>query len=241
MQEITGDDLLDSDGQIEIQMPDHWTGEWVCERMIRAFETLRIVGGRVGPKQFGTCWAEYALEYKEVVVRRRAADGEVQRMEEALAWPASYLNGPTLAHSLSRDAVLLWTSVKAAGGDVQPIIRQRYLEACSRAERAASTTNAGLAARRAQAEEDCRKWFEGQLASREKNWAASERAEKLEALERQRTIRLERELAKLPDVRPKPADGANGRVITDRTLRQFRMAGFDVIARGLRRDQVQVR
>ena len=67
----------DGDGQIEIQMPDHWTGEWVCERMIRAFETLRIVGGRIGPKEYGTCWAEYALDYKEVRLRPRAGFGEI--------------------------------------------------------------------------------------------------------------------------------------------------------------------
>lgn len=241
MQEITGDAILDGDGQIEIQMPEHWTGEWVCERMIRAFETLRIVGGRIGPKEYGTAWAEYVLDYKEVQVRPRAGFGDVERMEQALAWPATYLNGPTLAHSLSRDAVLLWTSVKAAGGDVQPVIRQRYLEATARATRQAETASVQAVAQRAQVEQECRAWFDAQLARREPNWAASERAEKREALERQATIRIERELAKIKEVRPKAADGANGRVITDRALRTFRMAGFDVIARGLVRDQVQIR
>jgi hypothetical protein len=110
---------------------------------------------------------------KRSKLRPRAGFGEVECMEEALAWPATYLNGPTLAHSLSRDAVLLWTSVKAAGGDVQPVIRQRYLEASARATRQAETANAQAAAQRTQVEQECRAWFEAQLARREPNWAAS--------------------------------------------------------------------
>lgn len=240
-QMITGDDILDANVPIALQMPEHWTGEWVCERMIQAFETLRKIAPRGGPKEFGTIWAEYALDYKEVRLRPRAEDGEVAKMEEALAWPARYLNGETLARRLTRDAVGFWAYHQSLDHDIEPLIRERYQAAWARAQKIADDTNRGIAAKRAEEARSAEEWFEKELRRREVNWSRSEREEKIAALTHQKHQRLDRELAKLVDVKPKASDGANGLCISTRALREFRRVGYDIIAAGLRRDQVRVR
>ena len=209
--------------------------------MIQAFETLRKIGGRVGPKKFGTSWAEYALDYKEVVVRARAGYGEVEMMEEAIAWPGVHLAGETLARRLARDAVGFYCYHKASGHDLEPLIRERYLAALRRATEAANAENARMQARRSEIVADGQRWYAEQLSKREKNWAPSERAEKIRWLEHQRGGRVQDELDKLVPVVPRAKDGANGVCITMAALRDFRKAGFDIIAKALHRDQVPVR
>jgi hypothetical protein len=240
-QTITGDDILNATAPIALEMPEHWTGEWVCERMIQAFETLRKIAPRGGPKEFGTIWAEYALDYKEVRLRRRAEDGEVAKMEEALAWPARYLNGEALGRRLMRDAVGFWAYHQAMDHDIEPLIRERHQAAWVRAQKIAADANRIVAEKRAEAADRAGKWFMEQLRKREVNWSPSERPEKMAALEHQKELRLDRELAKMVDVKPKASDGANGLCISTRALRDFRRVGYEIIAAGLRRDQVTVR
>jgi len=238
MQEITGDQLLDSDGPIEIEKPDHWTGEWVCERLIQGYETLRKIGGRIGPKAYGTCWAEYALEYKEVkITRGRAGYMEVELMEEALCWPATYMQDqPVMA-----DAVQLWTWAKAWGLDIETLVSERRKAAMIEAEKMASSENQIRAAARAKAKADVGAWAIKEFRRLRDGWAASEYADKFSALQNRARIRLEREISGIPDVIPKPIHAAKNRVITPRALLNFRIAGFEFLAKRLHRDEIPVR
>ncbi len=239
--QITGDDILDSNGKVAITKPEYWTGDWVCERLVQAFETLRKIGGRIGPKEYGTCWAEYALDYKEVKIRQRAGYGEVELMEEAIAWPGKYIPGNRDIDRLTRDAVGLYCAANAAGDDLEPIIKARKDAAMARAMANAAQRNAAIERQRQQIRDNGNGWFEAQRKRMEPTWAASERMDKLAALQNRRDIRVERDLERLQIIVPKPVDGANGRVITMRALLNFRQAGFALISRRLRADQIPVR
>lgn len=238
MQEITGDQLLDSDGPIEIEKPEFWTGEWVCERLIQGYETLRKIGGRIGPKEFGTCWAEYALEYKEVkITRGRAGYMEVELMEEALCWPATYMQGePVMA-----DAVQLWTWAKAWGLDIETLVSERRKAAMIEAEKMASSENQIRAAARAKAKAEVGAWAVKEFRRLRDGWAPSEYADKFSALQNRARIRLEREISGIPDVIPRPIDAAKGRVISMTGLRNFRIGGFQLLAERLHRKEIPVR
>lgn len=248
--EITGDDIIDGNVPLETIVPDVWTGEHVAARIVRAFEIERRIGGRIGPRGAGACWPEYwysaedlsgwATEHRERVFQSLAArvgSVEVDMAEEAMTWPMRYLAG----EPLERDAVLTWCRLKGYGRDVDDFMAHRRKSAENAAERFAAAENLRLATARAAAAQEVLTWFRAEYARRQTGWSPSERDSKFMALRNQAENRLKKACDPLHSVEPVLANGAGGRVVTRKALRNFRIAGFALIAERLARSRVMVR
>lgn len=85
--------------------PKDWTSAHVAERMVEAFRVIHRLPMVTRPKAFGAMWPEYIHEGVELayqagagtlhqnrgrMIRGTSAD-EVARMNDALAWPLTYL------------------------------------------------------------------------------------------------------------------------------------------------------
>lgn len=88
------------------RVPDHWTPEWVGERMTEAFRTLLSLPVPTRPRAFGNAMPNYLYEAGDYVhqvqggtygdsitVYPGVTTQEVVRMEQALQWPMLYLRG----------------------------------------------------------------------------------------------------------------------------------------------------
>lgn len=92
-----------------MEKPTGWRWELVGERMIEALDVVRRIPAKTYPATFKTIWPEYATEIADEVIQklegtfeigrnvviRTASSAEVERMEEALFWPWTYLHGNT--------------------------------------------------------------------------------------------------------------------------------------------------
>lgn len=89
------------------RLPKQWTADYVAKRLADAHAVLRRLPMTTRPKEFGAIWPEYVhaageLAYqagagtlhmgKGRAIRGTSAD-DVARMNEALAWPMTYLKG----------------------------------------------------------------------------------------------------------------------------------------------------
>lgn len=105
-------------------LPAKWTPDHVAYRLIEAHDVLRRSPARIYPGGYGAFWPTYLHEAGELATqagagtlaigRNRAAVGasadEVDRMNEALAWPMQFLS----ADPVRCADVNLWASQKTA-------------------------------------------------------------------------------------------------------------------------------
>jgi hypothetical protein len=105
-------------------VPTQWTVEQVLQRLEEAYRTLRKLPMATRPRTHGNSMPAYGYEYSDLVQesqtnelkrgmrlrlrpRLTATADEIERMEEALAWPMQYLaDKPEVAQAVGLGA--LW-------------------------------------------------------------------------------------------------------------------------------------
>ncbi|WP_051988472.1 hypothetical protein [Bosea sp. UNC402CLCol] len=124
----------------EGDIPTSWTPEHVQNRMVEAFDILARSGTRVGPRQHANGWPAMIHEFSDLVdaqaralaekerqqerAARPTAD-ELSRMNEALKWPMTYLDG----RPMQSDALMLWAYATALGRDMAAMLHHRKKKA----------------------------------------------------------------------------------------------------------------
>jgi len=91
--------------------PDRWDGPHVGVRLVEGLRALRRVPMNGHPREFGNSWPEIVREYAERSqyeddpqwkadqaalgnrIKLRPSSIEIERMEQAIVWPARYLGG----------------------------------------------------------------------------------------------------------------------------------------------------
>lgn len=129
----------------EGEIPTAWTPEHVQNRMIEAFDILARSGTRVGPRQHANGWPAMIHEFADLVDAQaralaekerqqergsRPTAEELSRMNEALKWPMTYLDGKPL----QSDALMLWAYATALGRDMAAMLHHRKKKAMALAE-----------------------------------------------------------------------------------------------------------
>jgi hypothetical protein len=111
------------------RIPDSWDQVHVLDRMEEAFETLGRMPMATRPKGHASIWPRYAYEHGDLIaqiethelermlrqrnrVRLPTTPAEIQRMNEALAWPMTHLRD-NLEASQALQLACLWTVVRA--------------------------------------------------------------------------------------------------------------------------------
>lgn len=83
-----------------------WNGKLVRDRLVECATIIERQGGRVAPKQYGSAMPEYTQDWGDLIgqadsgtiheggnrVTIRASHAQMSRVEEALSWPARYLD-----------------------------------------------------------------------------------------------------------------------------------------------------
>jgi hypothetical protein len=226
-------------------IPTAWTPEHVGVRLIEAFEVLSRSGARVGPSQYGNGWPAMVHEFADMVDAQaralaekekqqaraaRPTSDEVSRMNEALAWPMTYLDGRPLVS----DALTLWAYASATGRDMAGMLNHRKKRATAKAEEMARRANAMPQAG------DCRS-IADQWRAALRRQIVRDVAHTVPASMAQAVLRQRVEQAGCGSYRFKPHDAVPGRVLSRTNLDRQRKLGMATLAAGLRRDGVTVR
>ncbi len=126
-------------------IPTSWTPEHVQNRMVEAFDILARSGTRVGPRQHANGWPAMIHEFSDLVDAQaralaekerqqergaRPTAEELSRMNEALKWPMTYLDGKPL----QSDALMLWAYATALGRDMAAMLHHRKKKAVALAD-----------------------------------------------------------------------------------------------------------
>lgn len=129
----------------EGDIPTAWTPEHVQNRMVEAFDILARSGTRVGPRQHANGWPAMIHEFADLVDaqaralaekerqqerRARPTAEQLSRMNEALKWPMTYLDGKPL----QSDALMLWAYATALGRDMAAMLHHRKKKAMALAD-----------------------------------------------------------------------------------------------------------
>lgn len=129
----------------EGDIPTAWTPEHVQNRMVEAFDILARSGTRVGPRQHANGWPAMIHEFADLVDAQaralaekerqqergsRPTAEELSRMNEALKWPMTYLDGKPL----QSDALMLWAYATALGRDMAAMLHHRKKKAMALAD-----------------------------------------------------------------------------------------------------------
>jgi hypothetical protein len=103
--------------------------------MVRAFQVLQSMPGRIGPPAFGSAWPAILREFSDFLeesvrmhhagealqIRQRYTAAEVALADEALCWPIQHLSrAPKRA-----DALQLWAMARARRRSLRRLLRQR--------------------------------------------------------------------------------------------------------------------
>lgn len=248
----------------EGDIPSEWTPEHVGVRLIEAYEVMSRSGGRIGPSRYGNGWPAMVHEFADMVDAQarqlaekeaqqlrssRPTSDEISRMNEALAWPMSYLDGKALA----ADSLMLWTYATATGRDMAGMLHHRKKRATALAAEMMRRANAparivdgeitdtrdpAVLARNALRLATAREIAHGcniALAKASKTTHAEIRRQ-AQAAFRARC----RDRGCLP-LNVKPIEAMPGRALARTTLDRYRKAAMALVATGLRRDGVMVR
>jgi hypothetical protein len=123
------------EGEMDEAPPRTWDAGWVAIRMVRAFEVLQTMPGRIGPPAYGSCWPAILREFSDfleesvrmqragevLAIRHPYSAQEVALADEALCWPIEHLRrAPKRA-----DALQLWAMARARRRSLRRLLRQR--------------------------------------------------------------------------------------------------------------------
>jgi hypothetical protein len=123
------------EGDMDETPPATWDAGWVAHRMVRAFQVLQSMPGRIGPPAFGSAWPAILREFSDFLeesvrmhhagealqIRQRYTAAEVALADEALCWPIQHLSrAPKRA-----DALQLWAMARARRRSLRRLLRQR--------------------------------------------------------------------------------------------------------------------
>lgn len=117
------------------EVPTRWDAGHVAHRMVKAFEVLQTMPGRIGPKFGSGSWPVILREFSDYLeesvrmqragevnmIRHRYTANEVTLADEALCWPLLYLAD----YPRRADALLLWAMARARRRSLRRILRQR--------------------------------------------------------------------------------------------------------------------
>ena len=231
--------------------PQSWTPEYIQERLLRAFDVLKRMPGRVGPSSTSHAWPAMIREFHELVDRQtreqmekdaaevirkkgeRPSATEIQLADEALAWCARYLaNDPCLA-----DALQLWAFATARDLNMAKILRRRCIIVDAIRDRRQKDHDAEVERQRAAVIAEATQWANERLAEP----VDGERFARIRA---NATIRAERELKRLgiqKRIKIRRQDVMPGKTFNDGSLRNWRIEGAKILAEKLNRDRVVVR
>jgi hypothetical protein len=123
------------DAPMPEEVPQRWDSGWVATRMVRAFEVLQTMPGKIGPPAYGTCWPAILREFSDfleesvrmhragevLAIRHRYSAAEVALADEALGWPLRFLH----AYPRRADALQLWAMARARRRSLRRLLRQR--------------------------------------------------------------------------------------------------------------------
>jgi hypothetical protein len=121
------------------EIPLIWTGAHVLHRLIRSFEVLFRLGGRVAPKGYGSGWPGYRYDWSDQLAQKSDIGDETQEekaariAEEGRLQNERYRDPPT-PHELSlMDEAFLWP-VKFIGPNAKEIAIMHWSRARARDE-----------------------------------------------------------------------------------------------------------
>lgn len=118
------------------EIPPRWDAGHVAHRMVKAFEVLQTMPGRIGPRNGGGAWPAILREFSDFLeesvrmqragevlsIRHRYSAAEMTLADEALCWPLRYLrDDPRMA-----DALQLWAMARARRRSLRRVLRQRF-------------------------------------------------------------------------------------------------------------------
>lgn len=250
---LTGDDILSGNYHVEIHVPKIWTAEYVAYRLKEAFETLRRANvGRIFPGSAAGFWPEILREADDIrgwadehrkdvesgMARRQArpTSVEIDRMDEALAWPMGLLSNDPL-HA---DAVTLWAFTSAYDIDPAHILNIRRMRAEKIANQVAERETArrkGLA-RAAGAASAKRMYDKWKVAKR----TPEKQKEALALIEEKARIRAMGEYRRLGgDAKPSITAAMPGKVLKPGTLKRVSQEGLALLASRLNESRVPTR
>jgi hypothetical protein len=127
------------EGDMDELPPRTWDAGWVAARMVKAFEVLQTMPGRIGPPAYGSCWPAILREFSDFLeesvrmqragevtrIHRRYSAAEMALADEALCWPIEHLRKAPLR----ADALQLWAMSQARRRSLRRLLRQRSLKA----------------------------------------------------------------------------------------------------------------
>lgn len=221
-----------------------WTPAHVRTRMVEAFDVLRRMSGRIGPKAYGSNWPAILRDIADMndvqayeqaqkdgqKVRHRPTLEEISRMDEALHWPWDFLDSPR-----ERDAINLWAMATAWDLNLAGIMRARAKAAADLARIRERDENARRSAARAQEAARAAAWGNRRLALCDGSPGARER------ILANATIRLGREVEKLRPVLIKPSTVVPDKVLSRTSMDRHAYRAAKAVAEGLEAKGVSVR
>ena len=261
MNDITGDDILDGNIELEIYIPDRWTPEYVEYRLIKAFEVERRAFRRPGPKEFGSVWPETLYESGDHQgwadqYRGRVWDGlsagvdkpghlDVEKAVEALSWGLQYLHSQR--DLILADAIHVSARAKAYGLEIKDLIHERWHRAFAIARRTAAER---IPAARQAWQESCQRardemgaWFCREFERRKIALdGPAEKGRRVDLLKRNAVMKFG-ERATEPFIPPQPDvhEAMPGIVLSVSTLGRLRREGHQILAERLERARTPVR
>lgn len=265
-----GEDPFDAGDYV---VPTRWTAYHVAKRLLDAYRAVEVSTRVPAPKAFGAAWPEmrrewadlldadarrnHAADFESTVARARARPNsiEIEKAEEAILWPATFLD----PDSPECDALNLWTLASATGRDVSKVLAKRRARADAMIEAIALsmgqpeavvrdkkrlegavagvllTANRMLDAARAAAREA----RSDRTLAKAREDAVFAREFALDRLKRQ--VRIEALIARPVGQRLRRVDVMPGKVFTQRPYDEKRVAGAQLIADALERRGIKVR
>lgn len=235
------------EGATEYVVPLDWNAGHVAYRMINAFQVLRSLPGRVGPQMYGSSWPVMLQEFEDLVDEQAMANArlefmksrprwsadEIERADEALAWPVRYLAD----YPMRADALGVWAMGKAAGLSVSRLLRGRAQRAAQAAQRAQDKENARRAELRRSLASDTVAWANAELAQ------ATDDIER-RAIRHEAAIRYNRLVLTTPnlhDVVIRPSEVLAHKVLSRASLDRYLPAALNTLAQRLTEADVPVR
>lgn len=206
------------------EAPSSWDAGHVAYRLTKAFETLALMPGAMGPGSLRTAWPAALHEFYGIFnspdeERPRATAEQISRADEALAWPLQYLAD----EPMRADALLVWAYCKAGGRSIAKTLRFRVAKAKQLAQVRQDAENARRAGLRREAARQAASWANARLAE-------TTDPERIEAIKANARIRFEREAAQLMPVLVMPHEALPGKILSRASLDRYLPSALELLA-----------